>query len=104
MISSVVKVVVGHHIRSPAPSPRPLRWVSRSRTVISAVTYESYMRKSGRCLMTGSSHASLPWSTSIASPAAVKAFELDAISKMVLPSTLAGSPSLRTPKPRAAIT
>jgi hypothetical protein len=27
----------GHHSRPPAPSPRPLRWTSRSRTVISRV-------------------------------------------------------------------
>ena len=38
MISSVLKLVVGHHSRSPAPRPRPLRCVSRSRTVIAPVT------------------------------------------------------------------
>jgi hypothetical protein len=40
----------------------------------------------------------------MASAAAVNAFEFEAISNRVWSSTLAGSPSLRTPKPRVAIT
>ena len=50
----------GTNSRSPAPRPRPLRWTSRSRTVISRVTQGSYIRNSGMWSMTLSSQSSLP--------------------------------------------
>lgn len=85
------------NIRSPAPSPRPLRWTSRSRTVISLVTHGSYMRNHGMWSMTLSSQSSLPSSTSTASAAAVIALPVEPVGKIVSASTRSGEPRRRTP-------
>ena len=47
--------------------------------------------------------ADLACSTSVASAATVNALPVDPVAKMVSASTGAGSPSLRTPKPRASV-
>src|SRR5215472_17949035 len=41
-MSARVNVVCGQKSRSPSPRPMPLRWVNRSRMVISWETYGSY--------------------------------------------------------------
>src|SRR3546814_5543564 len=53
-------------------------WSSRSRTWISRVTHGSNIRKSGRYLVTGSVHSSLPASTRRASRPVVIALLLEA--------------------------
>ena len=104
IISSRLRSLGGKNIRSPAPSPSPLRCTSRSLTVSSRVTYGSYIWKPGVCSITASSHRSLPSSTSMASAAAVKALVLEAMRKSECGVTGAGSPSFRTPYPLARTT
>src|SRR5947208_11387133 len=97
-VGDLAAVVVGvNHSRSPAPRPRPLRCVTRSRTVKSRVTYGSYSWNPGRDFVTGSSHESFPSSARIASAAVVNALVLDAFWKSVWASTRAVSPRVRTP-------
>jgi hypothetical protein len=61
------------------------------------VTHGSYIWKAGRCVVTGSSQASLPSSTRIERAAQVKAFVLEAMPEIVSASTGAGSPARRMP-------
>jgi hypothetical protein len=68
------------------------------------VTHGSASWKPGRCRTTGSSQWRRPSSTSMPSAAAVIAFVVEATPKSVCSSTRPGSPSRRTPKPRAYTT
>src|SRR5689334_4913068 len=97
-------VLFGRNRRSPWPSPRPLRWTSRSRIVISRVTHESHMRKSAMWSITLSSHLIFPASTSVASAALVKALPVDPVKKMVSASTGWFVVMSRTPHPCASVT
>src|SRR3569833_293845 len=97
-------VLLGRNRSSPSPRPRPLRWTSRSRIVISRVTHGSHMRKSGMWSITLSSHLILPASTSVASAALVKAFPVEPVKKMVSASTGWLVVMSRTPQPRASVT
>ena len=79
----------------------PVRWTSRSRIVTSRVTYGSATRNSGMCFTTGSSHLSLPSSTSMPSAIAVNALLVDASVNTVCASTGSLLPRCFVPKPRA---
>ncbi len=72
-----------------------------SRTCSSRVTHGSYMRKSSRFPMTGSSHFSFPASTRRANTAAVMALLLEAILKRVSASIRHPPPSAKSPSVRA---
>ena len=63
----------------------------------SRVTYGSYIAKSGRYRITGSSHWSFPCSTSSAIAVAVNSFVFDAMPNRVSAPTRSGRPSCRTP-------
>src|SRR3954451_17487520 len=97
-------VLLGTNNRSPWPSPRPLRWTSRSRIVISRVTHGSHMRKSGMWSITLSSHLILPASTRVASAALVNALPVDPVKKIVSASTGWLVVMSRTPHPCASVT
>src|SRR3954452_5142657 len=97
-------VLFGRNSRSPSPRPRPVRWASKSRIVISRVTHGSHMRKSGMWSMTLSSHLILPASTSVASAALVKAFPVEPVKKTVSASTGWLVVMSRTPQPCASVT
>src|SRR3546814_15969165 len=68
--------------------------------VISRVTHGSYMRNQGIWSITGSSHPILPWTTRMASAAAVIALPVEPVWKRVCASPGAVSPRLRGPQPR----
>ena len=72
--------------------------------VISRVTHGSHMRKSGMWSMTLSSQPILPWSTSVASAALVKALPVDPVKKIVSASTGRLVVMSRTPQPCASVT
>ena len=73
-------------------------------TLTCAVVAESPRRKDGSTSVARVSQVSLPASTSLPSMSVVMALVLEATMKSVVPSTLPGTPSSRTPKPPAKTT
>lgn len=96
MISARVRSLLGQNSRSPAPRPKPIRWLTRSRTVTMSFSSGFDKLKPGRYVLTGSSHLRLPSSIRIASAAQVTALVLDAMANRVCSST-AVPPTDRTP-------
>ena len=96
MISARVRSLLGQNSRSPAPRPKPIRWLIRSRTVTMPFSSGFDSEKSGSQVRTGSSHFTLPSSTRMARAAAVTALVFEAMAKWVCAS-IAAPPVDRTP-------
>jgi len=96
MISARVRSLLGQNSRSPAPRPKPIRWLTRSRTVTISLSPGFDRLNPGRYVRTGSSHPTLPSSIRMASAAQVTALVLEATANRVCSST-AAPPMARTP-------
>src|SRR3546814_5881367 len=70
---------------------------------ISDLSSDLYSSDLGIWSITGSSHPILPWSTRMASAAAVIALPVERVWNRVCASTGAVSPSMRGPQPRARV-